>query len=194
MIRLFILLQAALFLNAADVTKSVNSAELAEKLKQYRSIATISAPFKQKKTFKDIDMVLKSEGQFELSRTSKTVTWQVLKPSPLKVILNGVEVKMIGPESTQTFKISEIGGDKAMKSLTSLVAWLELDAEKLTRDYGVSQLGPDKFRFVPKTDTFGELDMQLNPKGFLTKLEIHERSGDKLEIDFGTPKISRSTQ
>ena len=190
-----ILLAAALPAAGLEESKAVGPERLADILKQYRSIEAISATFKQKKTFQDIKMELKSEGRFEISRPNKTVLWEVSVPSRLQVVMNEKELRLASDDSTQVLKLSEIGGDKASRSLGALVAWLELDASKLAGQYTINEITATRFRFTPKdkvASIFLELDMWLDKQGYLTRLVINEKSGDRLDIEFGPPKLDRA--
>ncbi|MEQ1876501.1 MAG: hypothetical protein ABL958_07635, partial [Bdellovibrionia bacterium] len=111
--------------------------------------------------------------------------------------MNDRELKMSSGGTEQVLKLSQLGGQKESQSLARLIAWLELDAEKISQRYNVFESGKSGLRFKPKDaamDPFSDLELTLDGSGFLTGLKINERSGDRLEIDFGRPVISRSDQ
>lgn len=187
-------------IGAEPVGQLVSAAALAEKLKEYRAIHSLEATFKQSKRFRDMTIELKSAGRFKLERSKGVVTWEVLRPSPLKATLSRDEMRIesgSGPtRDANVIKLAEAGG-RAASGLGMLVAWLELDAEKLAKDYAVTKVGERAYRFVPKDkaqNPFKELELWLDANGFMAKLQVQEISGDRFDIEFSPPKISRNAK
>ncbi|HEX4924914.1 MAG TPA: outer membrane lipoprotein carrier protein LolA [Bdellovibrionales bacterium] len=181
---------------AEDVRLSAEA--LAEKLKQYETIDSLEATFKQSKRFKDLTIELKSDGRIKLERKKRIVVWEVLRPSPLKATLLQDELRLESGEGAsrveQTIKTANVG-KKAASGLTMLVAWLELDAVRLSKDYDVARAADGRFLFTPKAkqeNPFERLEMWLDSKGFMSKLKVLETSGDQFQIEFSAPKITRA--
>jgi outer membrane lipoprotein-sorting protein len=179
-------------------SKPLAEKELREKLKLYQSIQKLEVAFKQTKTIKDLEVQLKSEGHLTLIRPNRVI-WEIKSPAPVLVSLDEREIQIRsgrGPDSsTMTMKISDAPSDESSKSISGLVAWLNLDATKLHSQYQIYSSGGSAYRFVPKEKAgspFEELEMTLGSGGHLKKLRIHEVSGDLLNIEFTQPKLTRA--
>jgi outer membrane lipoprotein-sorting protein len=178
---------------AGDI-KALTEAELALKLRQYQSISSIEASFKQTKIIRKMDLRLRSEGYFKVTRP-RTLVWQVLKPSPISIFMDPEQVKVVTEGDSQTYKLSDIPTENIARSLKGLLALLDLNAPELSLHYDVfSETGQnDTFKFVPKKgdgSPFQSLTMTLDKSGFVKKVEILEISGDSMSIDFGLPKVT----
>jgi hypothetical protein len=187
----------ALLLSGVAKAAEVDQNSLSKHLKEYQAIQRLESTFKQTKSFKDLKLKLKSEGQFTLDRIHKKVIWHIKKPADLKVTMTDdfITTKEEGRKDEQTLKLSELGNGRLAQSMGMLVSWLEMDASKLIRQYSVFELADRKFRFVPKDkglSPFEALEMQLNGKGLVEHVEISEKSGDHMSIDFQNNQIQRS--
>jgi hypothetical protein len=177
---------------------AITEAQLKEKLRFYGSFRELEVTFKQIKFFQDMEMELRSEGKLKLTRPDQVV-WEIIKPSPVKVTLRGDQVKIesgTGKNAQlQNFNTRDSGSERAARGMASMAAWLNLDASALSRQYDVyssAHGSAGTFRFVPKAaeaSDFRELEMTLGSQGHLRKLLIHEASGDRLQIEFATPKV-----
>src|SRR5438552_4194866 len=114
----------------------LSEAELALKLRQYQSISTLKASFKQTKTLKDMGVVIKSEGHFTVTRP-RQVVWEVVKPSSVLITMNEKQVIIRtgkgGDAHIQVFKLKDMPSAKATQSMIGLMAWLDLDAKELSK-------------------------------------------------------------
>jgi outer membrane lipoprotein-sorting protein len=182
--------------NLGQAATPVSEQTLAEKLKFYASVSTLEVDFKQTKTLKDMNLQLKSEGHLKLRRPDHLV-WEITKPSPVFVSLDDQEIRIRSGKGadaqTQTFKISDAPSGQGMKSLTGLITWLSLDSKALADQYSIYALGQQSFRFEPKkkdVTPFESLEMTLGGDGHLKHLTLNELSGDRLDIEFGKPKLT----
>jgi outer membrane lipoprotein-sorting protein len=185
---------------AGQAAEPVSEKILAERLKLYASVATLEVSFKQLKTLKDLGLQLKSEGRLKLQPPNRVV-WEILQPSPVQVTLDQNEIRIRSGKGAdaqvQTFKMSEAPSDPSTQNLTGLIAWLTLDSKALAEQYMIYAEGSNSFRFIPKqkgtappSTPFKDLFMTLSGNGLLKHLTIDELSGDTVDIDFGTPKIT----
>ncbi len=182
-------------MNAAAAPLS--STALAERLHLYQSICRLDTTFSQVKRFKQMAMKLESRGSLHVERPSG-FEWKVTEPSPLSVSLRGGILKItsgVGKSAeTQVFKLETFGeanASRELRSLTSLMAWLSMDAAKLAAVYRVEATGDD-FTFIPKdasASPFVQLNLRLAKSGALERLEIEERSGDSVSLTFAPPKV-----
>src|SRR5262249_41697774 len=109
--------------------KPVDPTELAQSLKRYQAIKTLTVSFHQTKWISDLNLSLKSEGSLTLERP-KNVTWLIRKPSRVKAQFTGDEFLLesgSGRDRTvQRWKIRDIPSEKAAQGIHSLLAWLKL--------------------------------------------------------------------
>jgi outer membrane lipoprotein-sorting protein len=188
----FSLIQMAL----AHDLKALSEGELAQKLRQYQSILSLEATFKQTKTLRKMDVHINSEGHFKVTRP-RTFLWQVTKPSPISISMDDQQVKIVTNGEPQVYKLSEIPSGSAAQSLKGLMALLNLNAPELSLHYDVfAEPSSDEqyqtTKFIPKKgdgSPFKELIMYIDKAGFVRKVEISERSGDSIRIEFGLPKV-----
>jgi outer membrane lipoprotein-sorting protein len=167
--------------------------QLTEKLRNYQDIATIEANFTQVKTLKDMDVTIKSQGHFSVHRPHDII-WQITKPSPITISISNQEIKLEKPSGSEVFKLSQMPSEKLAKSLVGLMAWLEMDAEQLNKDYSVYPDQAHRFRFVPKNKDiafFKDLLMELDAWGNVRHILITEVTNDTLSLDFGDTRITK---
>jgi outer membrane lipoprotein-sorting protein len=170
--------------------KPLTEPELAQKLRQYQSISTLEATFKQTKTIRKMDVVINSEGHFKVTRPT-SLDWQVVKPSPVVISMDDQQVKIVTDGETQVFKLKELPSDNVAQSLKGLFALLDLNATELYRHYDVFS-ERNGFKFIPKQgdgSPFKSLIMSFDKSAFVRKVEIKEISGDSIVIEFGIPKV-----
>jgi len=189
---IFLVLLTTLWNPAAEaMLRPVTKTELADKLAYYRSIQVLHTKFHETKTLKGMNIKIKSDGNLTVQRPNKVI-WEVVQPSPITVILDNQNVKILdGSGKTETYQMD--GGAK--ESLKPLVAWMRLDPEELALNYDVFAMSDNRYRFQPKETAkspFLALQMTLKANSYVEKLEIEETSGDHLEIRFEKPRIERS--
>ena len=148
--------------------------------------------FTQVKTFKDMDLKLESSGQLTLIPPGH-VEWSVVKPQPMKVVLDKDAITMTADGNTETFKTGEAITTKDRKNFEDLLVWMKLDAETIAARYRVSRESSEIFHFDPifPDAPLRRLTMALAKSGEVKRLTFFEKSGDKMEISFGAPKVSR---
>lgn len=177
---------------AAETPVSVE--ELKKTLSPYEKIEKLEVPFHQTKTLVEMKIKLESDGRLTLNRAKQTVLWEILKPSPLKVEMTATEIKLTDENGTQTLKTD---AGPAAQSLKSLVAWLKLDAEALAKEDDVFLVKPRVYLFKPRdraNSPFESIELTLGEKNHLKSLFMKEKSGDSMQIDFGTPKITANAK
>jgi outer membrane lipoprotein-sorting protein len=191
---LFILFFQGAWAKYAPLTEG----ELTQKLHQYQSISSIESTFHQVKSIKDMGIEIKSEGHFRVKRP-RDIMWQIIKPSAVTISMHDNEIKIeTGKGSdlqTQTYKLSEMPSGKMAESMTGLMDWLDLNAHRLYNQYTVFLETKNVFKFIPKkkdTSPFQNLEMHLNLSGFINEIQILENSGDSIDIQFDSPKITKA--
>lgn len=179
---------------AAHESQPLDREALRQRLKFYSQVNELETTFSQTKFLSDMGVELKSEGRFQLRRPQQVV-WEIVKPGRVRIEMTRDEIVVTSGEgasqSKRVLKVSAIPDEKDIKSLKNLVSWLELDAQALSEEYSVFAVGKQAFRFVPKNaklSAFKELEMTLANGGHLSRLVIHEPSGDRMDITFGTPR------
>lgn len=170
--------------------------EIAEHLKLYQTLHTLSTSFHQTKFLQEMGIELKSEGKMELIRPDKVV-WKVTSPSPLELVLDKRLLSMTmgtgTSKKTEQFSLDGPLDPSVSKSLFSLIAWLKVDVPVIQESYTIFEIDKRTFKCVPKEDKLGvfqSLTLFLHKKGHLEKLFIEEKSGDRIELRFSTPTIT----
>jgi hypothetical protein len=189
----------AITLSAAPpAAKELSRAELSGVLHRYKDLKELDVTFKQEKIFKDISTRLHSEGSLHVKRPDSLV-WTILKPSFIEVQIKAGNVQItsgVGEDRiVQNFKPSQSDKDPASRSLHAVASWFSLEPSALSKDYVVKGLDSGVYSFIPRDQSaspFSSLDISLAGDGHIVKATIHERSGDRLEIQFGTPSFNSS--
>lgn len=178
---------------ASGNPSALTAAELAERLKFYRSVHEFSVEFQETKHLKDMGLDLKSEGRLEVAPPDRVI-WQIRKPSPLTVRIDTKRVEIVSgvgkEESRQEVKLDDISGDRRGGGIGSILPWLTLDAERLTADYRVTQIDDQDFRFESRTRP-EKIELRLGKGGVLRRLRLFESSGDSIELSFDNPVVKR---
>ncbi len=178
---------------SAAQTPGVTQAQFSEQLRFYDKIEWIESEFKQIKTIAELGVDIASEGNLFVRRgRSFEVRWEVKKPAWLLVELNPsqVTIKSGNRENPRTEKWNL----SKRQGLGTLVSWLRLDSKELYQAYTIQKETNNIFLFTPKRkdeNPFKSLKMFLHKKGFLSSLEIQEKSGDVMKIEFREPKFKR---
>lgn len=166
--------------------------QLAQELRYYQKIATLHTRFHETKTLKDMGMKLESDGELTVVRPTGTqaskVTWKVVHPSPLTVILEEGKLQIqAGDGKSENYSLE----GSARESLKALVAWLKLDPDELMQSYKISKAEGGGWLFEPKAEApITSMQMELKPGSYLQRLVIQEKSGDTLQIRFEKPQIT----
>gem|GEM_PF-6503089 len=174
---------------SAPAATPVDVNQLKKALAKYHAMATLEVPFKQTKTLKDIQLKLESEGVLKVQLPNR-VEWKVNKPQALDMVLEQDKVTLKSDGKEDTFRASE-GSAKDQRAFHDLLNWLRLDAEALMKDYDVTEVGKNRYRFTAKKADMGmkALTMNLNKNGHVETLTFEEIAGDEIVIRFGAPKV-----
>lgn len=176
-------------------TEELSQERIETQLKQYAELKAFRARFTQVKHLNEMNLDLKSEGDLTVQRPNRIV-WNVTRPSPLKLTLEGAQVSMTQGEGSekknQTWSLNKGASAKEMKGLEDLMAWLSLDAKRIGENYRLIDEGNRTFLCLIKNPNaptpFQNLRMTLSPQGYLQKLSIDEKSGDNIQIQFTAPE------
>lgn len=178
------------------VSQEITGAQLTQLLGFYKSIDSLQVGFHQEKKLKDMKSPLKSEGTLKVQRPDQ-VQWEIVKPSRVLVTLSPSLISLESGEgdskTVQSFKRGDLAQGKESRALEGLVSWLQVDAIALSKEYRVMKTGEREYQFEPRaieTSPFEKLQMKLSLKKHIEKLLLFEKSGDLLEISFGSPKVT----
>ncbi len=174
---------------------SMTQSEVAKMLHRYESVKSIEASFTQVKTLKDMNMSIKSSGTFKITRPNQ-ILWKIKEPAPVSIIISAQEIKIQSGQGTgaqtEIYKLSSLPSGKMAKSMSGLMAWLNLDSKEIYKNYDVTSTEKNQYVFTPKdkdAQGFKTLGMTLDNKGFVKKIKMVEISDDTIDIEFGSPKI-----
>ena len=177
-------LAAGLSLNVARGVE-LSPVELKDRLKVYSALGSFRSQFTQLKKLKEIGVELKSSGTLTVRRPHQVI-WEVKKPSPLTLKMDG-KTLTISKGGNETTTLT--GG---IKGIDRLVAWLRLDAAEISQAYSVSRTPSGDLECRPRKaeshDPLVSIKLHLREDGTLSQLTLDERSGDQLEISFNKPE------
>ena len=189
--RVLLLISAVSFTAKAD--SPLNLEQLRTLFKPYESVSELQVSFQQRKTISGLKKPLLSEGELRLQKPD-FVQWTVLKPSFLRIEMQKKQMRLetgSDPKNKRTQVLSE----SETGSLTSLVAWMRMDAGLLAEQYQVTSLGSRRYAFVPKNPAsfpMEKMEIEMGAQDFLKTLTLFEKSGDRIEITFATPQVKRT--
>jgi len=166
--------------------------ELNHFLKRYGNFKKLSANFKSQKFLKKFDATIKSEGKLIVNRPG-SLTWKVLRPVPTTYLFTKNSLKIYEDgKLSQNLDMNKLGAS-AHKSIGGLMAWLKLDSKTIEKYYLIARKGKDQFSFTYRESNppFKQILATLAPKGYISKVEITELSGDVLTLTFERPEIIR---
>lgn len=176
-------------LSSAGASSAFDAVALKRVLSKYQSMSSLQVAFKQTKTLKDIQLKLESEGVLKVQLPNK-VEWKITKPQPLEMMLDQETITLSSDGKTSVFRMSE-GSTKDQRAFHAMLNWLRLDADALLKDYDVTELGKNRYRFAAKKGDTGmkALIMTVNKNGHVETLTFEEIAGDEILIRFGAPKV-----
>ncbi len=175
---------------------NMSAIQLQEALGPYQKFATLKVDFGQKKYLQKLAIEMKSQGTLEINRRSgkPSFRWKVTKPSALLVELKDGMLQIVSGEGdTQDIqKIPLSAAQGQNKGFSDLTAWLNLDIVVLARNYNVQKTGPRTFSFQskePESAPFRTIQITGSKAGYLEKMQLEERNGDSVVIEFDHVEI-----
>jgi outer membrane lipoprotein-sorting protein len=180
-------------LPSASTSKIVTPLKLAK-------FETLSGQFSQSKYVKDLDVTLNTQGNFRIRRLlagGSVVHWNVQKPKASSICIDEKGVVL----GNQQLNFSDISsGD--VGPLGGLLKLMTLDPDQIHSEFKVEKEVQKKVQkkevfFVltqlhPNLAFFEYAKIQLDRRGLLKKLVLHEKSQDEMTISFSGLKTTAS--
>lgn len=161
--------------------------------KKFTGPTLLTGSFQQIKIIKDIDVTLKTSGQFKIQKTTPenvTIFWQIEKPQPMKVCITPENIVMDNPllKKKTTLKLGEIS-DQDGSGLSKLVHLLKLDPVEITSQFNIKLDNDSKLKAIiyPKQKdsySFVSAKLELDGNKNLKQINLLENNNDTLEIKF----------
>ncbi len=183
LLRSFILVFLTFILSTGQAAP-LTAVQLKEMLKKYQKDLFLQGQVKQEKLIKELDLRLKSEGLFEIHKSSAqglTIDWNIKKPENLHVCIEGSTLYI--QDSNQKAPIQQDLNkvdDQSQGSFAVLRTLMEMDTDRLLKDFSVYK-AKDQLTLESKKVT---VHISLNKDDLFKQIKFVEASGDELKIDF----------
>lgn len=162
----------------------------------------LQGQFRQTKKIKDLNIELKSEGKFDLNKSTTAawiVHWQAMKPKPLLVCIDEVGLvidSVAGADrKKKNLKFSEVG-EKAGSQISKMMRLMTLDLQQQNQDFLIEKSGTTKagtlWLLTPKElgqSFFAKAHIQVS-QGLVRDLVMTEKNGDEMHFEFFNLKTS----
>jgi outer membrane lipoprotein-sorting protein len=152
----------------------------------------LEGQFKQTKNLKELDLEIKTEGDFKVLRPTETASvfyWNILKPKPSHICIDEVGILIDSadgnPEKKKNLKFSEVGKETG-DQIVSLLKIITMDPNKIDEEFAV-QKGANNYVLTPKKKEaafFESATLSVNAKGLVQQVTILEKSQDQIRIEF----------
>ncbi len=162
--------------------------------KHYQDLKTFEANFKQKKQLKLEGLELASSGSLHVA-LGKALLYEIKAPGRLAVFLDADNLEIRsgpGPKETRN-KYALKGGEfseKITENIKELTALLAMDRTELDKTYAVTEEQGKLVLTPANPKQFVRVVMTLGGGTWIQRIEIEERSGDSMGLEFEEPKAT----
>lgn len=176
------------------MAEGVTEKKLSNYLKKYEGMDKLVADFAQVKTIKDMGVRLASKGRLEMG-TSGYINWEIKKPSPVQIHLSGKEVVIKSLDETGKMKKQVYDVKSAPREMTDsvkqLMKLLTFNAGYIFENFHIKMSKPGVISLRHKSDAlpFNKMKLYLRDGGLIGKINMEEKSGDVIDINFTNIKI-----
>jgi hypothetical protein len=195
--RFFLVLMSGAMLNFSNAA-SHKSATLADlKLANFEQL---EGRFQQTKLLKELDLEIKTEGDFQVLRQPQNASvfrWNIQKPKVSKICIDSVGILIDSadgdPAKKKNLKFSEVGKE-AGDQIASLLKIITMDQGKIGEEFEITPQGKT-YLLTPKDPAkafFQSANLEINGKGLAEKVTIREKSQDEIRIRFTDLKTSNT--
>lgn len=174
---------------ASAKTQSLSPAELKNVFEKAQKKFKVSGDFTQKKFVTDIDVVLETSGQYEISKTENDlqIIWKIKSPEAMDICITKERIisnqKKLKKKNVVNLK--ELSSDST-SGWVGLMQVMRMDPEQIAKDFAVTREG-EKYIFIPKGKaqiSFERAEITIDAKKNLKSVTLLEPSKDRLEITF----------
>ncbi|WP_413293201.1 LolA family protein [Bdellovibrio sp. HCB185ZH] len=158
----------------------------------------LSGQFKQSKSLKELDVEIKTEGNFQVLRPTPDTSvfhWNIEKPKPSNICIDGVGIVVDSgtPMKRKNLKFSEVGRE-AGDQIASLLKIITMNQSRIAEEFVIQKQG-GSFLLNPKNPAqafFESATLDIGKSGLVKKVVILEKSKDEIQIDFLNMKTQSS--
>ncbi len=162
--------------------------EFITSFRSYTSFNYLKTQFDQEKHVRELKSPLITSGILTVDRDSGSLTWEVTKPSHLSAEIKGDQVTIETGSGAEKNR-------QVYKSWKEMSDFINFDPQKIIKKFKVVKVANLTYEFLPQKDSqapFSKLVVTANKEGFLSRLEMHEVSGDYFVLKFSSPIVRRS--
>ncbi len=150
----------------------------------------LTGDFKQIKLLHDLDIEIKTEGNFKVikaNKTSKVFYWNIEKPQASHICIDkdGLMIENLSSKKKKYLKFSEVGRDVG-DQITSLLKIIMMDQEDIEHEFDIKKQN-DKLLLTPlkkENAFFASALLKINKLGLVESVAIKEKSQDEINIQF----------
>jgi hypothetical protein len=158
----------------------------------------LSGQFKQSKNLKELDVEIKTEGNFQVLRPTPDTSvfhWNIEKPKPSNICIDGVGIVVDSgtPLKRKNLKFSEVGRE-AGDQIASLLKIITMNQSRIAEEFNIQKQG-GLFLLTPKNPGqafFESSTLEIDKSGLVKKVLILEKSKDEIRIEFLGMKTQNS--
>lgn len=174
-----------------------------EALLRLNSFAHIEGQFTQVKTLQEINVSIKTEGDFAITKSvsnKSLLHWNIKKPTKSLICIDSEGLQMTSvsdnkqnPITKKQIKFSEMGAE-TNDQILNFFKLLSLNQESAAQLFTVQPSGQG-FLLTPKDkekSVFENVHIKINKQGLIENLLVQEKSHDKIEIRFFNIKTKKT--
>lgn len=152
--------------------------------------------FEQNKLLKELQVEIKTEGNFEVNRETSVFHWNVEKPKPSAVCLDKTGVVMDSAGTKKKISFAEIGEDSG-RQIASLLKLMSSDPKQLIEEFEVTEIKGSQKSFLlkplkPENVFFDSAELHVDKAGLVDQIKLIEKSHDELLIQFTQLKTNQA--
>lgn len=167
------------------------------------SFAQIQGQFTQVKTLQELDVTIKSEGLFSITKfvSNKSLFhWSIKKPTSSFICIDseGLQISSEPADKSTTAKKKQIKfsemGTETNDQILNFFKLLSLNQENAAELFTIERSGQG-FLLTPKDkekSLFKTVQIEINKQGLVDNLIVEEKSQDKIAIHFFNMKTKKS--
>lgn len=176
----------------------MTSDEIRQELTPIQAFSSLTGHFEQIKTIKDLNVSIKTTGEYQLSKDKSgqvMVRWKIQKPEPMNICIDGKQIIFdnISLHKKTKLKLEEVSQQDS-SGMTKLMSLMRLDPQEMTQAFNIDKK-KSLLVVTPKevkTHSFQKAEVELDHKKNLKSVNLVESNDDTLQIQFTKTKINNA--
>ena len=176
----------------------MTSAEIRQELTPLQAFSLLKGHFEQIKTIKDLNVSIKTTGEYELSKDQSgqvMVRWKIQKPEPMNICIDVKQIVFdnLGLHKKTTLKLEEVSQQDS-SGMTKLMSLIRLDPQEMNQNFNIDKkkslliVTPKEL----KANSFKKAEIELDHGKNLKSVNLVESNEDTLQIQFTKTKVDRA--